>query len=192
MSIGFSSGSTPSYRRVMYFIDGGYLRRQLMDITGTDDFTIKNLPYKLNKKFFGGRIQGEIIRVYYYDAICEHTEPRYKEQRILFDKINGTEFYEVKLANLIKKGDGRYEQKGVDVLISVDMMSKAYENHYDVAIVIMGDRDFLPLIKSIKDYTGKRIFGVVFEKSYAEELSREFDKKLVLNEIEIKKIFKQN
>ena len=72
------------------------------------------------------------------------------------------------------------------------LMSKAYENHYDVAIVIMGDRDFLPLIKSIKGYTGKRIFGVVFEKSYAEELSREFDKKLVLNEIEIKKLFKEN
>ena len=78
----------------MYFIDGGYLRRQLIDITGTDGFAIQSLPYKLNNKFFGGRIHGEIIRVYYYDAICDHSEPRYKEQRKLFDKINVTEFYE--------------------------------------------------------------------------------------------------
>jgi len=140
---------TPSYRRLMYFIDGGYLRNSLNEVKRNEEFNLRDFPSRINKEFFGdGRIQGEIIRVYYYDAICEISEPQYKDQRTLFDRLNGIEFVEVKLANLVRKGDGRLEQKGVDVLIAVDMISKAYENHYDIAIVLGGDRDFYPLIKA--------------------------------------------
>ena len=73
-------------------------------------------------------------------------------------------------------------------MISVDMMSKAYEDHYDIAIVIMGDRDFLPLIKSIKNLTGKRVFGVVFEGSYSQELARVFDKHWIVDASTINKL----
>ena len=47
---------------------------------------------------------------------------------------------------------------------------------------MMGDRDFYPLIKSVKDFTGKRVFGVVFDKHYSDDLAREFDQLLVLKE----------
>ena len=51
-----------------------------------------------------------------------------------------------------------------------------YENHYDISVVFMGDRDFLPLIKAVKDYTGKRVFGIVFDQHFSDEIAREFDK----------------
>ena len=143
--------ATPSYRRVMYFIDGEYLKRSFQELDNSVNIDYYGLPFKLNNEFFGqGRgIQGEIVRVYYYDAQCEPGEEDYDDQLQFFNKLDDVDFYETRRASLVRKGKnkGRREQKGVDVLISVDMMSKAYEDHYDIAIVIMGDRDFLPLIK---------------------------------------------
>ena len=162
MSEYYSSGPrpTPSYRRVMYFIDGEYFKQSFQELDNSVNIDYKNLPFKLNNEFFGSRssIQGEIVRVYYYDAQCEPGEDDYEDQLEFFNRLDNVDFYETRRASLVRKGKnkGRREQKGVDVLISVDMMSKAYENHYDIAIVIMGDRDFLPLIKAVKNLTGVR------------------------------------
>ncbi len=173
------AGSTPAYRSVMYFIDGGYLRDSLKSSIGWTSVNYEGLPYKFNQEFIKGRLQGEIIRVHYYDAICEPNEPDYEEQKVFFEGLNSIPFYEVKLANLVKLENG-YRQKGVDVLLSIDLITKAYENHFDIAIMLVGDRDFLPLVKAVKNLTGKRVFGVVFDKRYSEELYREFDKRLIL------------
>ena len=187
MPIGFGGGPrpTPSYRRVMYFIDGEYLKRSFQELDKSINIDYKGLPFKLNNEFFGKErgIQGEIVRVYYYDAQREPGEKDYDDQMQFFNKLDDVDFYETRRASLVRKGKKkeRREQKGVDVLISVDMMSKAYEDHYDIAIVIMGDRDFLPLITSIKNLTGKRVFGVVFEGSYSQELARSFDKHWVVD-----------
>jgi len=185
------TGATPSYRRVMYFIDGEYLKCSFLELDKSVNIDYKGLPFKLIDKFFRtGGIQGEIIRVYYYDAQCEPEEEDYHDQLEFFNRLDDIDFYETRRASLVRKGKnkGRREQKGVDVLISVDMMSKAYEDHYDIAIVIMGDRDFLPLIKSIKNLTGKRVFGVVFEGSYSQELARAFDKHWIVDTSTINKL----
>lgn len=177
--VSFSRGSTPAYRSVMYFIDGGYLQGSLKAITGGRTVNYEAVPYRFNQEFIKGRIQGEIIRVHYYDAICEPNEPDYEAQKTFFEGLNSTPFYEVKLASLVKLENG-YRQKGVDVLLSIDLITKAYENHFDIAILLVGDRDFLPLVKAVKNLTGKRVFGVVFDKRYSEELYREFDKGFIL------------
>lgn len=194
MTISVGSGTrqsraTPSYRRVMYFIDGEYLKLSFMELNNSVNIDYKGLPFKLNNVFFGKRssIQGEIVRVYYYDAQSEPEEEDYESQIQFFNKLDNVDFYETRRASLVRKGKnkGKREQKGVDVLISVDMMSKAYEDHYDIAIVIMGDRDFLPLIKSVKDLTGKRVFGVLFEGHYSQELMLAFDKHWIVNKSSI-------
>lgn len=55
-----------------------------------------------------------------------------------------------------KMGDGSYiyqgtkeGEKGVDVGIAVDMISKMA--YYDVAILVSGDADFIPIVRHIKD-----------------------------------------
>lgn len=183
----FTPGSTPAYRSVMFFIDGGYLRNSLKSMTGGERaVNFEGLPHKLNREFIRGRLRGEIIRVYYYDAICEPEDSEYTEQKQFFEGLNNIPFVEVKLANLVKLDSG-YRQKGVDVLLAVDVITKAYENHFDIAILLVGDRDFLPLVKAVKNLSGKRVFGVVFEKHYSEQLYREFDKRLILTKENIHK-----
>ncbi|KJU86999.1 hypothetical protein MBAV_000808 [Candidatus Magnetobacterium bavaricum] len=87
----------------------------------------------------------------------------------IFDKIQTeTDFLEFKYVGQYvvkpfsvykfeKKSDGSYlysgerqGEKGVDVGIVVDMISKM--NYYDAAILISGDSDFLPVVRYIKDH----------------------------------------
>ena len=181
MPITISRSPTPAYRKVMYFIDGGYLRSSLKSMRGGDSFNITSLPYNLNTEFFGGgRIQGEIVRVHYYDAIYDPKEPEYDDQKLYFDGLDSQPFVEVRLGSIVK-GEKESRQKGVDVLMAIDMVTKGYENHYDIAIIIAGDGDFEPLIRAVKSSTGKRVFGVVFDEHYSMKLYRQFDKGLVID-----------
>jgi uncharacterized LabA/DUF88 family protein len=50
------------------------------------------------------------------------------------------------------------KEKMTDVSIAVEMLSDAYHNNFDVALLISADTDFVPVIKIIKhDYSNKRI-----------------------------------
>ena len=57
---------------------------------------------------------------------------------------------------------GFYRQKGVDVLLAIDMLSMAFQNHYEIAIFLGGDDDFVDLINAVKNSAGKRVFGFYY------------------------------
>lgn len=167
-------GATSFARRVMVFIDGGYLRSNIRTLTGNEEFNLLYFPWKLATKYIKGRFFPDLIRVYYYDALVDTEHEDYQEQRQFFDSLNSIQLVEVKLGSLVQTPNGS-RQKSVDIFMSIDVLTKAFENHYDVAILVCGDRDFIPLVESVKDNTGKMIFGFGFEKHYSVELSREFD-----------------
>lgn len=43
----------------------------------------------------------------------------------------------------------RTKEKGTDINLAVQMLSKAYQNAYDVAILISGDTDYIPVIREL-------------------------------------------
>ena len=43
-------------------------------------------------------------------------------------------------------------QKGVDVLLAVDMLSASSRDLFDVAILVTGDADFVPLVREVRRY----------------------------------------
>ena len=181
-----STASTPSYRPAMIFIDGGYLREEVKKIFGHDNINFALLSHHLNWSIQEGHIHPELIRVYYYDAIVDHKDPKYDEQDRYFERIRMNNNYEVKLGRLIRTKDGRYRQKGVDILLAVGMITKAFLNHYDIALLLGGDDDYVDLVKLIKDLTGKRIYGAYFKDSVSERLAESFDRRLILSEADLK------
>jgi uncharacterized protein (TIGR00288 family) len=54
-----------------------------------------------------------------------------------------------------------YLEKGVDVQIAVDLVSGAYENHYDRVILMSSDTDLLPALEKVRS-KGKKITYVGF------------------------------
>lgn len=154
--------SSKTYRPVMIFIDGGHFREGFKKIIGRKiqpkDFDI--LRGNLMRYIVYGNIEGELIRVYYYDAIADPSESpdEYKEEKEYFDNIRKCDFYNVKLGRKIKTGKDT-RQKGVDILIAIDMLTKAFQNHYDFAGFVGGDDDFVDLIESVRELAGKRVIG---------------------------------
>ena len=66
------------------------------------------------------------------------------------------------------------EQKEVDVAMAVQMVVHALKDNYDVAIVVSGDRDFLPAVQEIQA-AGKKVEVAAFDTSLSSDLSLEAD-----------------
>ena len=168
-------------KRFMTFIDGGYLRAIVRENIGeyaTKDYKeyykiIDNLIQTISSNYLHSR-GFELVRTYYYDAIHLPTEPEFKDQNEFFKNLQKSlESFEIKLGRLIKGKE--LKQKGVDVLLSIDLVTKAFLDHYDLAVLVAGDDDFVDAVKIVKDYAGKKVAGVYQKERASERLIECFD-----------------
>ena len=163
----------------MIFIDAEYVINSVKNLRGVsrkismNNINWQNIINKLSK----GR---KLIRTYYYTAKLdkdENPETFAKQEEYLRTLKHQIPFFEIKLGRLIRSG-GSWVQKGIDVKISLDMVIKAFRNHYDIAALIAGDSDFIDLIREVKDKYGKQVLLITFDRSDAslnEELLLEAD-----------------
>jgi uncharacterized LabA/DUF88 family protein len=165
--------------RVMIFIDAGYIREQLKRLFSDDILDYSRFLESVKQQLPVPYFIFDIVRVYYYDAISVQ-DKREKIQRIYIQRVRNITGFEDRLGNL-KIAKKRLQQKGVDTLIAVDMLSKAYENHYDIAMLISGDEDYVPVVDVVKN-SGKRVYGVFFEAHVSSLLKESFDRHLILDQ----------
>lgn len=107
------------------------------------------------------------------------TEQEFNAQKIHFESTKQMKFYEVLqyngpkviLKKLKKHKEGDYYQKGVDIYIASDMLSLAFENGYDMAVMVSGDADFIEVIDKIQE-KGKLVYLACFEEGKSFELQR--------------------
>lgn len=155
-------------RRVMIFIDGSNLYHVLKQNADKLDLDYK----KFSEKLCGDR---ELIRTYYYNIRQDSPEnPKLAESQDRFlNALYETDYLEVKLGIWKQRGQTMVE-KGVDVMIAADLISHAYEDHYDTAILVSGDADFYPAIQVVKD-TGKQVEVAAFDSNLSSEAARVSD-----------------
>ncbi len=173
----------------MVFIDGGYLRPRLNEYFGRDDIDIRLFSGGVLRPLTDfGSLHGEIIRTYYYDAITDALEDsaKHAEQKRYFDRIAMMDGCEVRLGRLVRTQDG-FRQKGVDVLLSIDMLGKAHMGHYDVSVLVAGDNDFEDLVRAVKD-AGKRVFLAYFEEHVSDRLLSQVDARRKLSKEELERL----
>ena len=114
---------------------------------------------------------------YYSSPFNQQRNPRtYSEQQKFFARlrkegINLTlcklEFRVVNINAHIQQSKGTI--KGDDIAIAVDMLSDAYEDVYDVGILVSSDGDFVPLVKKVLSLR-KSVEILYFEKLQSWEL----------------------
>lgn len=75
-----------------------------------------------------------------------------------------------------------YEVKGDDVHLTVDLISGAYDNLYDTAIIVSGDEDFVPALKKIQEL-GKNVENAYFIASASSALKHSSDSSICINYI---------
>ena len=177
-----SHGSKPPLARLMAFIDGGYLQEECAN-RFDEEINYQKLKERILSYFnanCNGKYNGDLVRIYYYDAIVERLNHKYDEQNDYFNRIKSINGYQVRLGKVAptgKDGTGPVKQKGVDVLLAVDMITKAHSEQYDFAILLAGDSDFLEVVNAVKD-SGKRVFGMYFRRHIADDLHDAFDARI--------------
>jgi uncharacterized LabA/DUF88 family protein len=191
MSRIFGSGPSRSYRQVMIFVDGGYLREYIKKKWGSQELAtgpFQSLTRELIQYVQFRNIYGELIRTYYYDAIVDEKEKDERErQSKFFDTLRTLPFCTVRLGRLKTARKEPRRQKGVDILMSIDMLTKAYENHYDIAILVAGDGDFVDLVEAVKD-AGKRVYGAYIKDHVDDKLLGSLDNRIIISDESLLKL----
>jgi len=72
--------------------------------------------------------------------------------------------------------------------MSVDMVDGAADDKFDIAILVSGDGDFVPAVKSIKK-RNKKVENIYFKKSSSRNLKQHCDKSLELTKEILDKFF---
>ena len=163
-----SSPPSRADERVIVFIDGSNLYHVLTENCGRHDVQFG----KFAEKLANGR---DLRRTYYYNIRQQserHPETRVEQEKFL-QVLYDTPYLEVRLGISKQRGESMVE-KGVDVMIAIDLVKAAYEDLYDTAILVSGDGDFFPAIQAVKDL-GKHVEVAAFSTNIASEAARVAD-----------------
>ncbi len=88
---------------------------------------------------------------------------QYSKADKFISKLKSYPKFEIRLGRLQKNEHG-YSQKGVDVMLTVDLLRMCWNKQIDKAIIIAGDSDFVPAVKAAKDV------GIITVLYYSNEL----------------------
>lgn len=138
-------------QRVAVFIDGSNFYYKLkslstknityFDYGGLSQWLAKDRDIVAKTYFIGvvrakgDDVKGQILR---------------RNQRKLFSHLQSQKQGFLIERGYLMKSDGVYHEKGVDVKMAVDLVVGAYEDSYDVAILISSDTDLIPAIEKVR------------------------------------------
>ena len=177
-------------KRVCIYIDGANFYGGLRSINPryTDEkFDFENYIKYLTKNY-------SLIKIYYHNASLKqqlNKEP-FRRQQILFSRLRKIKNCEVILCKRKPRTDTEGKEyhviKGDDVYLTLDMISDAYENKYDKAILISSDGDFTPLVKRVRKLK-KEVDICYFKDCVSNDLFKASNKRNLINKKIIKKFF---
>lgn len=147
--------------RVMVFID----YRNFGDILRFDPPVASLDMFRLTQELVGGR---KLVGAYIFDGSFpddDRNSPTSKDHRLWRDLG-----FRVVVREAVVNG----AQKEVDVALACEMVKHALMNHYDVAIVVSGDRDFVPAMQEVQS-AGKLVEVAALNAYFSAESKRTAD-----------------
>lgn len=164
--------------RLMIFIDWAYVVACVRDIPG--ETRVVDVG-----KFASVLARGRrVIRTYLYDGKIENTPTEaWKTRQAAQQRLEAALAYVPSIElrwGRVQYSAGQFRQKGVDVLLSLDMLRFALKNNYDRAILVSGDGDFADIVKMVKD-EGRTVEVAMFASSKARSLVQAADVLVDLN-----------
>ncbi|MDD5065013.1 MAG: NYN domain-containing protein [Phycisphaerae bacterium] len=129
-----------------------------------DDFLMQDKSLKATYDWINGKLRN----LKYFEVIEGEYVSRHVNIKIPKDINNPNTYYKI--------------EKGTDVNMSTWMLTKAFHNAYDLAIMVSGDSDYLPVIKQINNL-GKNIIAVGVEGQNINKLRQYVDDNVLLDDV---------
>jgi uncharacterized LabA/DUF88 family protein len=138
--------------RVMVFVDGENLaiRYKVQLQAGAPCNHVAYIPDVMVWSPYASRNKGpeEYVRRYYYTSAAGDAESRSQIELKL--RECGIE------APCVFPRDKNGRSKQVDITLTTEMLTHAHRDNFDVAVLVSGDADYVPLIEAVKA-EGKRV-----------------------------------
>jgi uncharacterized LabA/DUF88 family protein len=147
--------------RVCIFIDGSNFYHALKDAGLSVSVDLGKLGTKLTGS------DRRHLHTYYYntplvrprrdDAQYDAKDQRCRSQQRFFNALRFIPNLTFKPGRFQRLPNGGQVEKGVDVMLAIDMLTLAFKDRYDVAILISSDADYKHAIEVVKFETGKTV-----------------------------------
>lgn len=142
--------------RVIIFIDNSNI------FQGFRKYNIKADYEKLKNIITKGR---RLQDIFLYEGVVYPMSP---EKKKWYEDLSEHSGYVIK-ASFDKIAANDAIEKKIDIQIAIDIISLAYENAYDTAVLVSGDGDFVPVVKKVREL-GKNVELWAFRYSLANAL----------------------
>jgi uncharacterized LabA/DUF88 family protein len=151
--------------RWMLFVDGENLTIRAQEFAKQDSLNLPDADRYLTDVFIWPQhwnplaphifpVKGvPAVRAYYYTSVIGDP-PKLVTVREALRKLRFD-------PQVFKKDSRQNKSKGVDITLTKDMLSHAYSNNYEAAVLIAGDGDYIPLIEEVKR-RGKNVYVAFF------------------------------
>jgi|SRR5699024_1469207 len=162
-------------KKVMVFIDGNNFENAVNDLMGREF----RLDYnKIGNYIAQEKLNGVMQRLYYYTAKSNRDRRKAQLTANFADALNKrvpkciAKVGYLKYLGKDENNNDIYEEKGTDVNIAVDMVSLAFKNAYDEAVLLSADTDYEPAVNVVRGYGKNVILGLVDQQKggYLKEL----------------------
>ncbi len=118
-----------------------------------------------------------VLRVYWYDA-APATGPTRDQRRLRV--LDGLK---LRLGKLVRRDDGKFEQKGVDTFLHADLTGLARKRAVADVVLVSGDEDLLHAVEEAQEYgTRIHLWGAASDYNQSLELIAAVDKSMTLSE----------
>ena len=116
---------------------------------------LPNIPatYAMTNKLTPMQVEPHAIRAFYYTSVVRNEEKLLRTRRSLHKLGFSPEVF-------MKPGKNK-KAKGVDIALAKDFLGNAYSDNFDVALLIAGDGDYVPLVEETKRL-GKIVYVLFF------------------------------
>lgn len=149
------------------------------------------------KKIIDELARGRKVETFYYTALLDpdYNLEKYEEHKEHLENLKKIPGFNVVLCDLRKIKISKkkvYEIKGDDIYLAHDLLMGAFDNLYDVAIIVSGDADFIPVINTLRKRFKKKVGNCYFRRTSSFKLRKACDFSVNMNMVIGKLLEKDN
>lgn len=159
-------GDTP--KRAMVFVDGSnwyHKLRRLLNVKIAAGVTETKPPVDFDLRGFTQNLiaPDTLVEIRYYIGKVRRvkgdpkSEAMYANQQRLIGFLQQQNIT-IGFGHLINYPDGSFHEKGVDILLAVEMIRCALEKKYEVAYLVSSDTDLVPAVDECKRLGGEVVY----------------------------------